>query len=340
MMKRTFSCLAVAVLAASAHAAFAQSKYNGIPPEHRKYTLGEGVTQKDVTFYSDDVACFARIFYPKNFDPDGKTPAVVCAQGWTGFADTIHKYGNRFAEKGLVAMTIDYRGWGESDGFVTMIDRVKTADDQRFTEAETKIRIKRTRLLPMEQVEDIRNAISYIQGEPGVDPERIGIWGSSYAGGHVLTTASVDPRVSAVVSQVTGLNGYGQPKGPLPYTKAETQDAIARARTGQGREFTTGFSTPRKVDVETQRLSKEYRPYHYVEHIPESVAVLFLLAGNEELINNERAGKAAYEIVKGPKKLVEYPGIGHFDIYIEDNFEKASNEAAAWFRKYLKLETE
>ena len=100
------------------------------------------------------------------------------------------------------------------------------------------------------------------------------------------------------------------------------------------------FSTPRKVDVETQRLSREYRPFHSVELIPDTVAVLFLLAGNEELINNDRSGKAAYALVKGPKKLVEYPGIGHFDIYIEDNFEKGSNEAAAWYRKYLKLETE
>ena len=335
---RVATVVALAVLLATG--SLAQSKFVGIPPEHRTYVLGDGVTEKHVTFYSDGVACYARVFYPKNFDPSGKTPAVVVAQGWASFSETIHKYGNRFAENGMVAMTIDYRGWGGSDGYVSMIDRVKTTDDKRFTEAETKIRIKRTRLLPMGQVDDIRNAISYIQGEPGVDPDRIGIWGSSYAGGHVLTVASMDPRVSVVVSQVTGLNGKGQPKGPLPYTKAELDDAIARARTGQGGEFKTGFSEPRMVDLETQRLAKEYRPYNNVELIPDSVAVLFLLAANEELINNENAGKAAYELLKGPKKLVEYPGIGHFDIYIEDNFETASNEAAAWFRKYLKVDAE
>ena len=72
-----------------------------------------------------------------------------------------------------------------------------------------------------------------------------------------------------------------------------------------------------------------------VKHIPETVAVLFLLAGNEELINNDKAGKAAYEVLKGPKKLVVYPGIGHFDIYIEEHFEEASNEAADWLLKHL-----
>lgn len=317
--------------------ATAQSKFNGIPPEHHKYTLGDGVTEKDVTFYSDGTACWARVFFPKGFDAQGQTPAVVISHGWTGTTDSLLKYGNRFASSGLVAMAIDYRGWGKSDGFVSMVDRVNTTDDQRITEADTKVSIKRTRLLPMEQVEDIRNAISFIQGEPGVDPDKIGLWGSSYAGGHVLTVAAVDPRVSVLVSQVTGLNGYGRPEGPLPMSDAETKDAIQRARTGQGGQFKTGFSTPRFVDMETARLSKEYRPYHSVKHIPESVAVLFLLAENDELINNDRAGKAAYDLLKGPKKLVVYPGIGHFDIYIEDHFEKAATEAVNWYRMHLGL---
>jgi dienelactone hydrolase len=326
------SCLMLLVLIAPASG---QSKFRGIPAEHRKYVLADGVTQRDVTFYSDGTACFARLFFPKGFSTQHKTPGIVVSQGWAGISETIFKYGNRFAERGLVAMCIDYRGWGNSDGFVSMIERVNTNDERRMTEAQTRVRVTRTRLLPMKQVDDIRSAISYLQGEPGVDATRIGIWGSSYAGGHVLAVAACDPRVKAVVSQVSGINGYGTPEGPLPMTEADMADAIQRARSGQGAEFKTGFSQPRNVDVETQRAAKEYRPFHAVKHIPEDVAVLFLLAGNEELINNDRAGKAAYEQLKGPKKLVVYPGIGHFDIYIEENFERASNEAADWFVMHL-----
>lgn len=337
-MNRSCFCLTAAAFSlAVCSFATAQSKYSGIPPEHHVFEPGEGVTTRDVTYYSDGIACWGRIFFPKDFDTEGKTAAVVVSHGWTGTHTSLLKYGNKFADVGLVAMVIDYRGWGKSDAFVSTVDRVETTDDTRFTETTTKVKLKRTRLAPMKQVEDIRNAISYIQGEPGVDPNRIGLWGSSYAGGHVLTVASEDPRVSAVVSQVTGLNGFGRTEGPLPMTEAETKDAIQRARTGQGGEFETGFSTPRFVDLETARLSKEYRPYHRVEHIPETVAVLFLLAGNEELINNDRAGKAAFEAVRGPKKLVEYPGIGHFDIYIEDNFPKASGEAANWYLEHLDM---
>lgn len=335
---KAWCVLAFVCAAFIAHNAAAQSKYSGIPEEHRRYALADGVTEKDVTYYSDGVGCYAKVFYPKGFDPAGKTPAIVVGQGWTGTTASIKKFGARFAARGFVAMAIDYRGWGGSDGFATMLDSGSNDDSVRFEERTMRVRIKRTRLLPWKQVEDYRNAISYIQGEPGVDPDRIGIWGSSYAGGHVLTVASIDSRVKAAVSQVTGLNGYGKSEGPVPMSQYAIKDAIKRAREGQGGEWRTGFSDPRMVDIETQQASQEYRPYHYVKHIPDTVAVLFLLAENDELINNDQAGKAAYEILKGPKKLVVYPDIGHFDIYIEDHFEKGSAEAADWFAKHLELE--
>jgi dienelactone hydrolase len=335
---RTVCIVSTCLALAAATGTTAQSKYRGIPPEHRTYTLAAGVTERDVTFNSDGVACFARVFFPAGYSTEGETPGVVIAQGWTGVSDTIVKYGARFAEYGLVAMAIDYRGWGKSDGFVSLVDDVDTSDDTRVTEAVARVEIKRTRLLPEKQVEDIRNAISWLQGEPGVDRQQIGIWGSSYAGGHVLTIASRDARVKAVVSQVTGVAGHGVAEGPLALEGRLLEDAIARAREGQGSEFRTGFSQPRMVDTETLQATREYRPLHRVPLIPESVAVLFLLAENDELIDNETNGKAAYALVRGPKKLIEYPGIGHFDIYIEDHFATASAEAANWFRRHLGLE--
>ncbi len=318
-----------------ASVAVAQSKYSGIPPEHRKYVLAKGVTEKEVTYYSDGVACGAKIFLPPGFDPQNETPAIVLAHGWTGTSESLFKYANRFAAAGYVAMGIDYRGWGLSDGFASTIERVKTEDENRFTETEAKIRIKRTRLVPWKQVEDFRNAISYIQGEPGVDRERIGLWGSSYAGGHVLTVASLDARVSAIVSQVPGING--RKEGPIPLSEAWLEDSIRRARTGQGAEFRTGFSQPRMVDVETQQKAAEYRPMHRVELIPQRVSVLFQIAENEELINNDRSARRALSLLKSDhKKLIEYPGIGHFDIYIEDHFERAVSDAIDWYDQHLK----
>jgi dienelactone hydrolase len=141
---------------------------------------------KDVTFYSEDVHCHARLFLPKDFSATGKSPAVVLAPGWGETATSIEKYAALFAAQGLVAMTIDYRGWGKSGGYIYLLDNLRYDDRLRFSQHTAKVRIRRKRLLPSDQILDIRNAISYLQGEPGVDRTRIGVWGTDMAGGHAI----------------------------------------------------------------------------------------------------------------------------------------------------------
>ena len=41
-----------------------------------------------------------------------------------------------------------------------------------------------------------------------VDAERIGVWGGSYAGGHVLVVGAIDRRVKCVVSQAPFISGH------------------------------------------------------------------------------------------------------------------------------------
>src|SRR5262245_48952025 len=127
----------------------------GLEPADWAYKLGDGVVRREVTYYSDDVPCYAVLFFPKNYSTTGKTPGVVLGQGWAGTHFSIEKYGARFANKGLVAMVIDYRGWGLSDGFTTLAERMKNTDDVRFTRAKAEVIVKRTRLVPLKQVEDV-----------------------------------------------------------------------------------------------------------------------------------------------------------------------------------------
>jgi dienelactone hydrolase len=299
---------------------------------------------REATYYSDGVACYAKLFFPRGFSPAGKTPGVVLGQGWAGTHFSIEKYGARLAERGLVAMVIDYRGWGSSDSFISQAqptvskaDPGPVRDDKRFTNTKADVMLKRTRLIPMKQVEDYRNAISYLQGEPGVDPDRIGIWGSSFAGGNAIVVAALDARVKAIVAQVPAIAGKNSPVGPVPLRGRALEDAIKRARTGQGGEFETGFSTRRMVDVETQQMVAEFRPFHYLKAMGDR-PVLFVVAEKEELINNKENAYAALEVLTGPKKLVLVPGITHFEMYINEAFEISSNAAAAWFREHLGME--
>jgi uncharacterized protein len=131
------------------------------------------------------------------FDADGTTlrgwlyrpphraaaaPAVVMAHGYNCIKEL---YLDRYAAAvaGHVVLAYDHRNFGESDGE------------------------PRQELDPWMQVRDYRNAITFVQTLDGVDPERIGIWGTSYAGGHVLVVAAVDRRVRCVVAQVLTISG-------------------------------------------------------------------------------------------------------------------------------------
>jgi acetyl esterase/lipase len=186
-------------------------------------------------------------------------------------------------------------------------------------------------------VEDYRNAISYLQGEPGVDSDRIGVWGSSFAGGNVIVTAALDSRVKAIAAQVPAIAGKSSAVGPVPLRGKMLEDAIKRAREGKGGEYETGFSTRRMVDTETQQMVAEFRPFHYLKSVGDR-PVLLIVAEKEELINNKENSYSAMEVLTGPKKLIEVPGITHFEMYINEAFEISSNAAAAWFREHLGLE--
>ena len=307
----------------------------GLEPADWAYELPAGVTRREVTYYSDDVPCYATMFYPKGFSTSGKTPGVVLGQGWAGTHVSIEKYGARLAERGLVAMVIDYRSWGYSDGFVTFKELRKDNDDSvRFRREKAEVVIKRTRLLPWKQVEDVRNAISYLQGEPGVDRDRIGLWASSSAAGNAIVVAAHDARVKAIVAQVPAIFGRRSPKGPYELRGRMLEDAILRARTGQGAEMEAGFSPRRTVDLETSQAVAEYRPFRYLSQVGKR-PVLFIVAQHEQLFSNEDHAYAASKILEGPTKVIEIPDITHFDIFVGKAFEISADAAADWFRKYL-----
>ena len=93
-------------------------------------------------------------------------------------------YAETFARAGINALVFDYRNLGVSDGQ------------------------DRQHLNPWEQVRDYENAISFLERHDLVDPERIGVWGISYSGGHALILAATDPRVKSIVSQIPVIDGF------------------------------------------------------------------------------------------------------------------------------------
>jgi dienelactone hydrolase len=303
--------------------------------------MPEGVTTKEVVYYSEGVPSYAKIFYPKGFNANGKTPAIVMGQGWAGSHVSIEKYGAAFAKHGLVAMTIDYRGWGNSSGHVRLLSPVDLGggmekDENRHTIIENAtVWVKRTKLDARDQQDDYRNAISFIQGEAGVDPDRIGVWGSSYAGGNSLAVAGQDARVKAIAIQIPGIGGNPSGTPPQAYTGPILADAIKRARTGQGAEMWTGYSRSLLIDSEMLEANRENNTMQWAKNIGER-PFMVIVAEFDELINNDQAGKAALEYAKGPKEYIVVEDITHFEMYSGKPFEISSEAAARWFVTHLK----
>jgi hypothetical protein len=61
-----------------------------------------------------------------------------------------------------------------------------------------------------------RRTISYLENHPEVDPNRIGLWGTSYAGGHAIVLGASDRWRRAVVAQVPTISGYQQSLRGVP----------------------------------------------------------------------------------------------------------------------------
>ncbi|HKV05836.1 MAG TPA: dienelactone hydrolase family protein [Candidatus Acidoferrales bacterium] len=307
---------------------------NGTLPQDWAYQLPPGVSTRQVTFYVDGgTPLYGKLFFPRGFAKTGKWPAVVVGHGINAISIGIEKYAARFADRGLVAMAIDYVSYGYSGGEVSLLEPDTTTDDRPVWQKFARIQMKRTDLNNFHEIDDYRAAVSFLQGEPGVDPGRIGIWGTSNAGGVVISVAAQDARVKAVVSQVMGTGAYPA-TGPVPISPAFVDDAILRARTGQGAEADGGFSFRTKIDFYSSQIDREVRSGSTIDRIPETLPILSILAQHDELIP-PAAAPAAAKAFKGTWQVVTLPAMTHFQMYSHTAFEVDSTLAGDWFVKYL-----
>jgi uncharacterized protein len=139
-------------------------------------------TRSDEWFQSDGVRCAIAVYRPVGATTD--TPAVVMAHGFaTPRAIRLSAYAEVFVRAGYTVLVFDYRHFGDSDGQPRQLLDIK------------------------KQLEDWRNAVAYARTVDGVDSERIVGWGTSFAGGHVLTRAGAGEQFAAVIAQIPHVNG-------------------------------------------------------------------------------------------------------------------------------------
>jgi fermentation-respiration switch protein FrsA (DUF1100 family) len=253
----------------------------------------------------------------------------------------LPQFAEIFVQAGFVVSLFDYRYQGASEGE------------------------PRGQIIPAEQHEDFRNAITWTQLQSEVDPERIGVWGFSYSGGHALHLAASDRRVKAIVAQMPTASGFLNSRrltSPLELeelTKILSQDRIKRYQTGEVSYLPLVappgqpcfLATPDAFTwVESFKSASEGRwenriSFESIEHVlyyepaPHLEAIfptpLCLIVGEKDFLAPADLTADVHARAMEPKSLTILKG-GHFDGFQGEGFEIASTTALRWFEKYLK----
>jgi dienelactone hydrolase len=295
-----------------------------------RYNPPDDIAFRTATITSEGTRMAAEVYAPKSPATE-KLPTIVMSHGWGGTAANLRADAVVFARAGYLVVTFDYRGWGASDSRVILTKpQPPRSADRRFTAEVEEIREV---VDPIDQTTDLANAVSWAWGEPQCDREKIGLWGSSYSGGHVVYVAARDPRVKATVSQVPAFDSRWVVLGG-----AETDKTFAEASARTHGEL--GYPEPgarvignlRGAPIREKLL--QYVPVEDAGRAPHC-AMLFVLAENEELFDNKQHGILAHERAKGPKKLVIVPKIQHYGIYTVAR-KQAQQMAIDWYNEHLK----
>jgi fermentation-respiration switch protein FrsA (DUF1100 family) len=297
--------------------------------------------RREVVFPSRGLDCKGWLFLPTGVEPGQKLPAIAMAHGLSAVKEMcLAGFAERFAAAGLAALVFDFRCLGESQGE------------------------PRGQVFPHEQQEDYRNAISWLARRPEVDPDRIGAWGTSFSGGHVLQLAAFDRRIKAAVVQVPALNVWRQVlhsggrdtlQGLLGLV---TADRIARFESGAVNTLQVvappgelcimsapdayewfqqqGAAAPtwiNQITIESLERMIEYAPADAIELISPT-PLLAILAEHDSLVSTDLAS-ALLERAGEPKQI-QVLACGHFDVYgTEPWFTRAAGAAADWFETHL-----
>jgi uncharacterized protein len=297
--------------------------------------------RKHIEFQSDGLKCKGWHYVPDSYSEGKKLPTVVMAHGFSAVKEMLTNYAERFVSAGLAVLLFDYRYLGEGEGE------------------------PRGQVLPHIQLDDYRNAISWVSLQAETDPERIGVWGSSYSGAHVLHLSAFDRRIKAAVAQVPGLcawrtllenqgleslrlvqemlaadrtTRYGsQTVNYLPVVAPEGQVSVLA--TPDAYEFFLSENKGKyenwinQVTFESVEKMIEYDPADAIELISPT-PLLIVAAEKDTLIPIDKI-REAFGRAKEPKKLVVIP-CGHFDVYYDEPWhEQAIVPAVQWFVEHL-----
>jgi len=294
--------------------------------------------KKDVSFVVKRTSLHAWLYLPENLS--SPVACIIMGHGFGGTKDMgLESYAVRYQKAGFAVLVFDYRHFGKSGGEPRQLIWIPY------------------------QLEDWSAAIKYARDLKEIDPARIALWGTSMSGGHVIVTAAKDNQLACVVAQCPGLDGRASAEMFLK--RVGIGYILRMIMHGQRDYFRSWFGlSPHKIPIVGKPGSiacltapdaydgfrkhvpdtfinevcarimlrgDKYRPVKHAQNV--RCPVLLQICEHDSIIPKS----AAEETEKNLGKYVEaiYYPIGHFDIYIGDNFKKSVNDQLKFFKKHL-----
>lgn len=288
----------------------------------------------DVEFQSGGITCRAWLYLPA---ADTPRPVIVMAHGLGGTkVMRLDAFAERFSAAGYACLVFDYRHFGDSDGQPRQLLDVN------------------------KQLEDWKAAVAYARACPQVDGRRVVLWGTSFSGGHVLSTAAAVPGIEAVISQCPFTNGLASglalnPVSSLKVTARALRDQVG-SWLGQSPVMVSTAGQPGEAALMTAPdvipgylglLSAQdaavfrnevaarfglqiirYFPGLKTPKIP--CPVLFCVCDTDSVAP---AKPTLFHARRAPKgEIKRYPD-GHFDIYVGEAFERVVKDQIEFLQR-------
>jgi dienelactone hydrolase len=291
--------------------------------------------REDVGFSYGGQRISAWLYRP---DGDGDAPLLVMAHG-LGAVRTMRldAYAERFCAAGYACLVFDYRNFGDSQGRPRQVLNVGA------------------------QLADWAAAIAYARTLAGVDHERIALWGTSFAGGHVIATAARVPGIAAVISQCPFTDGIASARVIKPTTLVRicvraVRDLLAARRgadpvmvptvgrpcevalmttpdayDGYLRLMPEGAAVPNEVAARFALQLARYRPGRRAAKV--ACPILFCICTADSVAPAGPTRRLAARAPRGELQL--YPE-EHFSIYVGAAFERAVADQTAFLDRHLR----
>lgn len=136
--------------------------------------------QKDSFFFSEGYRLQASLYYPDEPRPEDYRGALVVNSGYQGFNSFYPRmFAQALTNRGFVCLGFDYRGMADSEG-------------------------DKGRVIIEEQVQDVRNSLTFLRSQGELDARRVGLVGWGMGAANVVLAGEKDGDVAGVAS----LNGF------------------------------------------------------------------------------------------------------------------------------------